>query len=789
MLILISHSISHDLFVALEQPQDPATYVNPSPHDLSAPTMWEWPAIKTLIEHFGWRVATFDQAALGALHPTPTMLMTSSWDLHVLLHARTVPSSAMQRGESRAAESHWERWYQEEVAVLWAPGLTLAILKCWDVWLSESREQRATRAYEQSYYVSQETDGQHEYLKEARHWLAATYGQHPAEVVPRLRISVRMPSGSRAPARPIILPRVASLKLSSAEMEYKRHCERGHWPFRRDCRECLQAAGKSRPLRRRPPTSDAYTLAVDLAGPYVRGLSEVAHLETMPRPRYLFVGVYMFPVDADHKLLWEISEVVKPETESFEVPLGVDDGVPISSPSAELDPEAGQPGVQPGDVTADEDIGDLVGQSCSDVVDPESGKPGVKPGDVTEDEGVDHPVETSGCEPLFCEDELLDYSPSLPPDPEPPLPPPHEAPGEVSVDDEWIERGYVDESLCPADERYLSDVDKASQQWKDMYASRCDGVNMQKLIFTDVLVRRTQHETSGAIRKVLVRLRQLGFPVFRLHSDRGGEFVNRSVRKLTMDHDLLHTATESDNPGSNGHAEQAVGAVKRGIRARLHEDPGYPEVFWSLAARDVGAVLNRQVLSRFDSSLRPLLPWGCRVHVREKSFSESHWSSRMIPGCVVGPSELTPRGYVIALEPLSDGKVLVSTTVRHRGELSTIPTTLPGEIWNLDLPSRRHCTKRGVDDVVDGAERLELDDLAVVGGEVHRLESPVDAKSGAFQAADQVGEADGHPKDHCPASARPIVRYIRVSCVVYATTEWSGSGPMRCPPVCIFSPS
>ena len=266
---------------------------------------------------------------------------------------------------------------------------------------------------------------------------------------------------------------------------------------------------------------------------------------------------------------------------------------------------------------------------------------------------------------------------------------------------------------------------------------------MQKLIFTDVLVRRTQHETSGAIRKVLVRLRQLGFPVFRLHSDRGGEFVNRSVRKLTMDHDLLHTATESDNPGSNGHAEQAVGAVKRGIRARLHEDPGYLEAFWSLAARDVGAVLNRQVLSRFDSSLRPLLPWGCRVHVREKSFSESHWSSRMIPGCIVGPSELTPRGYVIALEPLSDGKFLVSTTVRHRGELSTIPTTLPGEIWNLDLPSRRHCTKRGVDDALDGAERLELDDLAVVGGEVHRLESPVDARSGAFQAADQVGEADG----------------------------------------------
>ena len=73
--------------------------------------------------------------------------------------------------------------------------------------------------------------------------------------------------------------RLSAIRLSDAELEYKKHVERGHFPYRSDCRECLRGAGKRRPHRSRGPTVDSFSLAADLGGPYVAGLSEQVHAE------------------------------------------------------------------------------------------------------------------------------------------------------------------------------------------------------------------------------------------------------------------------------------------------------------------------------------------------------------------------------------------------------------------------------------------------------------------------------------------------------------------------------
>ena len=79
-------------------------------------------------------------------------------------------------------------------------------------------------------------------------------------------------------------------RLTTEERAFRDHCLRGHIPFRRDCQICVSAAGKERRHLRRKH-GDAYTLSLDLAGPYK--CSKDAHQQ---KPRHAVIGVYQFPM-------------------------------------------------------------------------------------------------------------------------------------------------------------------------------------------------------------------------------------------------------------------------------------------------------------------------------------------------------------------------------------------------------------------------------------------------------------------------------------------------------------
>lgn len=55
---------------------------------------------------------------------------------------------------------------------------------------------------------------------------------------------------------------------------WKRHCQAGHLPHRRDCAVCLEGAGKDRP-RRRQACPERYCLGIDLTGPFKPGKDQV----------------------------------------------------------------------------------------------------------------------------------------------------------------------------------------------------------------------------------------------------------------------------------------------------------------------------------------------------------------------------------------------------------------------------------------------------------------------------------------------------------------------------------
>ena len=710
----------HDLMpnAANDDAHDRGGLSNPEESRYDSTAFTGWPIMDKLSQIAGFRTAECDQGFFGTTQSKPVGILTTSWDLYVLLHRRVL----LNRHDDR-----------------WAPGLVLAVLKAWDIWITDKAEDRRRRAYEQSTYITEASRGAHDSLLEVRKWLVEDRGEFPEQVIPRIRPLRRRPGQYRPPAMRPHVHRLSAIRLRDAELEYKKHVERGHFPYRADCRECLRGAGKRRPHRSRGPTVDSFSLAADLGGPYVAGLSELSPLKCMPKPRYLFVACYSFPINEEtQEFLWEsgkpseaagIQDEADPQNAQPYSPAGQIDGVARPSDGAipedcmeyepsdyEVDPESGKPGGIPVGVTDDEGV-----PEC----DPESGRPGRMPVEITDDEGVPEDDDAG-----FIDKEAVDAVPKV----------------------------------CRVCQE---EADENTRYWKQCYSTKVDGISMRRLVFVETLPRRTKEEVSAALSRTLTKLQQWHFPVLRLHTDRGGEWMNRMVRDVADSHDLVHTCTEGHDPSSNGRAESAVGLIKAAIRSRLSTPPGFGSSYWSLAALDAGEGLLRSELAKFDTSVRSLIPWATQVCVREKKNEENHWSSRFVNGFIVGPSSYTPKGYTIALEPLDDPKLLVSTTIRLNRPFNALPITLPGEAWPVD-PDRRLRGKTSM--ITPGDTAAALEDLAVVGGEVARVSEAGHDQLHEAPGATVVGDAVHVAEDgdlfpwHCAESVREA-RVLLLKCL------------------------
>ena len=90
------------------------------------------------------------------------------------------------------------------------------------------------------------------------------------------------------------LPGTLTVKAMGKKMDkeaWMAHVMNDHYPSRRDCKTCVQAAGRSK-MHKRIQHPEAYTLSIDLSGKMSVGRDQLAG----PSAKYLVVGVYTFPV-------------------------------------------------------------------------------------------------------------------------------------------------------------------------------------------------------------------------------------------------------------------------------------------------------------------------------------------------------------------------------------------------------------------------------------------------------------------------------------------------------------
>ena len=87
-------------------------------------------------------------------------------------------------------------------------------------------------------------------------------------------------------------PRLCVL-TEAALQKWKLHIESDHQPMRRDCRQCMEAAGRSRPHKRLQHPS-AYCLSLDLSGRLHKGKDQFGQSH-----KYFMVGCFTFPTTKD----------------------------------------------------------------------------------------------------------------------------------------------------------------------------------------------------------------------------------------------------------------------------------------------------------------------------------------------------------------------------------------------------------------------------------------------------------------------------------------------------------
>ena len=125
--------------------------------------------------------------------------------------------------------------------------------------------------------------------------------------------------------------------------------------------------------------------------------------------------------------------------------------------------------------------------------------------------------------------------------------------------------------------------------------------------------------------------------VFRINSDRGGEFMNEQLAQYCRDHAIHKTSTQGHDPNANATAELGVGILKRRARYILIGSR-LPTRFWGLA------VLAAAQLERADAGVGgyPRIPFGTRGMVVTSPPPRNAWSPRAEPCTIFGFVDVVP---------------------------------------------------------------------------------------------------------------------------------------------------
>ena len=201
-------------------------------------------------------------------------------------------------------------------------------------------------------------------------------------------------------------------------------------------------------------------------------------------------------------------------------------------------------------------------------------------------------------------------------------------------------------------EAEIQQCEARNQEWREKIQDLQD---VQVCSLTLAAPLRSRHATE--VQKVLTffycKLRAIGLPVVRVHTDRAKEFVSRSLAQWMRDHDVLHTTSSGDESQGSARAEGEIGYLKSRVRLLINASKSPPH-YWPLALRHAAEARYRQQMSQFGVPLPRLIPFGTQAMAKFKRWhhvkDKDTWEHPMQRVTVYGPAmdmSSSSRGYYI----------------------------------------------------------------------------------------------------------------------------------------------
>ncbi|OLP85186.1 Copia protein [Symbiodinium microadriaticum] len=277
-------------------------------------------------------------------------------------------------------------------------------------------------------------------------------------------------------------------------------------------------------------------------------------------------------------------------------------------------------------------------------------------------------------------------------------------------DEEELSEEDVDSQELPLEEEvsdYCGDeLRKEREQWERMKATFKEPLKTETLYFCVPVNGKKAVYTLPALQQMITEIKALGYPVVRVHSDRGGEFRGNLVKRWLASQGILRTTSTGSEPAENGVAEAGVRYLKR--RARTLLDSGrLSRVHWPTAIQ-MAAVQQR--CGKLGIPDPTVVAYGARVYVKVKKYKTGDvesFSPHWLQGWYLGPSTDVRGGHVI-LKP--SGTFLTTTHVRVTTDPPPLDQVVPTVIVDPEEPEAPPLPPPDVPPIGGGVGPIPLDE-------------------------------------------------------------------------------
>ncbi|CAE7938651.1 unnamed protein product, partial [Symbiodinium sp. KB8] len=193
----------------------------------------------------------------------------------------------------------------------------------------------------------------------------------------------------------------------------------------------------------------------------------------------------------------------------------------------------------------------------------------------------------------------------------------------LSDDDQVDVHLEEEEEMAPAAEE-----NRDQEEWKRLKEKFKAPLMTQTLYFCIPMNSKKSMHILPALQQMVVDIRGLGYPVTRIHSDRGGELRSNASKRWVLNQGIMRTTSTGSEPAENGVAEAGVRYLKRRGRVLL-DAAGLGREHWPTAIQT--AALQQRCDKLAIPSAMPVA-YGAKVYVKTKKYKtgdvesmKPHW--------------------------------------------------------------------------------------------------------------------------------------------------------------------